>query len=142
MTKVLFICVSLILCFGHLGAQTNTTEDADKANRELERLKVKSGYMMAAGTLFSCTGVIIVAVGAHNISLGQIYDYTVSGPVITDYRPRGRILVATGAGIFAGAVALLSSGIYFRTIYLNKKKAANVSTGYLGGSSIGIAVKF
>ena len=133
--KVILINLVIIALAFKLHAQ-------DKTLNDVENLRSKSGYLLASGTVITCLGAVLTGYGVYQFKLGYTSVGTIGNPVIFDHKPGGRILLALGGPLFAGGLAIRSSGIYFRTVYLKGKKQLFLKTGYLGNASAGSILIF
>ena len=134
-----FLPIIFFLIFCHL-SQAQAQKTADTTG--YEKLRSKSGYMIATGLTFTLAGVLLTSFGASNYAMGVTSDGTIGNPSTWDHRPAGRVLLSFGVPILAGGMALFGSGIYFHKLFLAKKKLLVVSAGYLENGDVGIAMNF
>ena len=132
-----YIILALLLL---VGAGVNAQQ---VSNNELEHLQVKSGYMIASGVVFTVAGATLTGFGVSYYKLGIELNTTSGGYSSPyDYRPPGRAMISVGVPVMAGGLALLCAGIHFRTVYLDKKKKATITGGYLKNGTLGLAMNF
>jgi hypothetical protein len=133
---------NLLLLLGFSALVLHQLEAQTISNKELEKLKIKSDYLLMGGAVFAAAGVVFTGIGGHNLALGVEWEGNIGNPELVDYRPIGRKFIAAGVPLFAAGAVLMGYGIHLRKCYNDKKKGLAFNTGYLDDGRVGIAMGF
>jgi hypothetical protein len=132
--KITFILALAVLAPMSLSAQAAINEN------NLEKAKTNTVIMIGSGIAVTIAGAYITGIGAHDLEQGAVWGGSMVNPSLTDYRPKGRILLSVGTPLLAGGLALIACGARFRYI-LNKKLDVMLNAGYLDDGNIGLAFR-
>ena len=122
--------------------QLQAQQTAATSNNEVDKLRLKTAYLLGTGIVFTATGTALTAAGVVNMKMGITHDGLIGSPSETDHRPAGRAFLAFGVPILAGGVTMFALGVYYHKQLMVKRNAMNVTVGSLESGNTGVALNF